>query len=142
MSGITVVMHLLGGSAAVASVVQERIYPVVLPDGAATPAVVVRGISHSVRNTVGLGERVRRVTERMQATLLVGEDNYPSMLQLKVAVELACAARRVPQLGVLSAIVVLQEPSGPEMHDQSMRLFVRPLDFMVTYNEPTPAAVT
>lgn len=130
MSADAVVTALLAGAGAVTSLVGDRIYPVVLPQGKPTPAIVYEQVSLTRPPAIDAGAPTHLTQARMQVNLL-GPD-YAQLLALRNAVVLALQFQR----GLIAATTVhsvQHSGEGPVMFDRGLELFHRSVDFIITH---------
>ena len=130
MSAESAVTALLLAAAPVTALVDTRVYPGMLPEGIALPALVVEHISSVRLGRLDASAATHPVRTRMQINLLA--KTYPQLKALRDAVTAALQYQR-GSLGGSSVISVLPDSEGPDTHDPAMGVFHQPIDFMVTH---------
>lgn len=134
MKAEAVVYALLAGAGAVTSIVSTRIYPVVLPEGVATPAIVYELISSSHAPALDAQAATHLLTTRVQVNLI--GSNYAQVRDLRTAVINALRYQRGAIAGA-TVHAVLPGFEGPVTFDSDLGLFHRPLDFVLHLSTAT-----
>lgn len=132
MSAETAVYALLAGAGPVTAIVGTRIYPVVLPEGIATPALVYTLISAVRSPKIDAFAATHLTRSRVQIDLLAKD--WPTLNTLRDAVVAALQFQR----GVIAATTVhsvLHGGEGLTSHDQELEIFHRPIDVIVTHEQ-------
>ena len=131
MKAEAILYALLSGAGPVAAIVGARIYPGMLPQGVATPAIVVELISSVQAGRIDAAATTHLYRARMQVNLL-GAD-YAVLYTLRAAVVAALRFQR----GVIAGATVhtiAPDNEGPITYDEQLGLFHRPLDFVVHHS--------
>lgn len=130
MSAEAAIYALLTAAAPVTALVGTRIYPGVLPNGQALPAIVVEQISAVRLGRLDAFAATHPTRSRIQVNLL--SRDYPTLKALRTAVTAALQFQR-GSIGGSSVISVLPDNEGPDTFDAGMEVFHQPIDFMVTH---------
>lgn len=133
MSAETVTYALLSGAGPVTAIVGTRIFPVILPEKQPTPALVYTLISGPRSSRSGAANEPTHLT-RSRVQIDVMSADHAVSATLRDAVVAAMQYQR----GVIGGTTVHSiEPAdpldGPVMFDKDLRVFVRPLDFIVSH---------
>jgi hypothetical protein len=134
MKAEAVIYALLTGAGAVTSVVQDRIYPVVLPEGVATPAIVFELLSSVHVPALDAQASTHHLQARVQVNLL--GPSYAQIRDLRTAVINAVRYQRGSIAGA-QVHAVLPGFEGPVTFDSALGLFHRPLDFVLHLSTAT-----
>lgn len=130
MSASPVVHALLSGAGGVTSIVNDRIYPVVVPQGKTMPAIAYEPISAWRPPAIDAYAPTHLTKARMQINPMATK--YSELQQLLAAIKAAMQFQR----GVIGGITVhsvLHAGEGPAQFDQQLGLFTQPIDFIVTH---------
>lgn len=130
MSVERVTYTLLKNDAAVTAIVGTRIYPVMLPQQQPTPAIVYEIISSPRMGVIDARDATHLTRTRVQINLLSAD--YYTLRTLRDAVMAAMQFER-GSIGGVTVHSVLPAGEGPDSYDQPLRLFMRPLDFLITH---------
>jgi hypothetical protein len=130
MSADAVVYALLSGAGAVTAIVNTRIYPVVMPQSQPTPAIVYEVVSAPRMGAIDAQDTTHLTRSRVQVNLLSAD--YVVLRTMREAVVAALQFER-GSIGGVTVHSVLPAGEGPDTYDHSLRLFHRPLDFLVTH---------
>lgn len=116
--------------AGVTAIVGTRIYPTAMPVGVSTPAIVYELISSWRPGALDAYATTHLTRARVQINLMSADHSV--LLTLRSAVFNAMQFKR----GVIGGVTVhsvLPSGEGPDQYDPEMRLFLRPVDFTLTY---------
>lgn len=134
MSASKVVYALLSGAGPVTAIVGAgagaRIYPVLLPQGKAPPAIVHEVISANRTGAIDAYAPTHLTVSRVQVNLITTD--YPALLLLLEATKAAMQFQR----GVFGGVTVhsvLHAGEGPVQYDQQLALYTQPIDFLITH---------
>ena len=116
--------------AGVTAIVGTRIYPIVLPVSVPTPAIVYELISSWRGGALDAYAATHLTHARVQVNLLSAD--HAVLLTMRAAVFAAMQFRR-GALGGVTVHSVIPSGEGPDQYDPEMRLFLRPVDFTLTY---------
>jgi len=130
MSAEAVTYALLTGAGPVTSVVGTRIYPAMLPEGIATPAIVYSLVTAVPLPAIDATSPTHLTRSRVQVDLL-GSD-FAQLRSLRDAVVAALRFQRGTQGGYFVNAVWLDH-EGPITHDEQLSLWHRPVDFIVLH---------
>jgi len=130
MSHEAVTYALLAGAGAVTAIVGTRIYPTVLPVGISTPAIVYELISSWRPGALDARAVTHLTRTRVQINLMTAD--HAVLLSMRDAVVDAMQFER-GYIGGVTVHSVLPAGEGPDLYDHELRLFVRPVDFTLTY---------
>lgn len=125
-----VVYALLSGAGAVTAIVGTRIYPVMLPQSQPTPAIVYELISSPRLGVIDARDTTHLTRARVQINLLSAD--HTVLRTLRDAVMAAMQFER-GSIGGVTVHSVLPAGEGPDSYDQPLRLYLRPLDFLITH---------
>lgn len=128
-----VIHTLLAAASPVTTLVGDRIYPGIVPQGKALPALAVQHISSVELTTIDANAAFGLVKSRVQVTVLAA--NYPDQKTLLDEVRKACNYQR----GVIQSvrvISVIRDNHGPDMRDDDAGIYTQSIDFQVTHQEP------
>lgn len=131
MSGVAVICHLLANAAAVtARVPADRVFHGDAPLRAALPALSVKQISGTPRNTLAMVEPGRLMAERVQVTVNAKTyDDQKAILALAIA---ACPNQRGTVNGV-ALESILPDQQGGDDFDQDAAIYAQTQDFIVRW---------
>jgi hypothetical protein len=133
MSAEQVIVALLLGDPALGSLVPAgRIYPGVIPQTAALPALAYSHVSSVERPTLSAREATTTVTSRIQVT--VAAKTYPDQKRILDAVRVACNNQR-GSIGGVAVLNVRRESVGPDFENVEASVYSLSIDFKVTFNE-------
>lgn len=121
---------LLSGAGPVTSIVDVRIFPVVVPQGVAMPAIAYELISAPLLGVATAYAPTQLTRSRVQIDLVGPE--YPVLRALRTAVVGAMRWQR----GVIAGTTVhsiVPDSEGPVTFDEQLQLYHRPLDFLITH---------
>lgn len=124
---------LLTGAGPVTAIVATRIYPVVVPRGQGVPAITVEVVSDAPLPALDAQAATHLARARVQVNL-VGP-SLTVLNTLRAAVKAAMAFKR-GAIGGTTVHSVLWAGDGPGSFDQPTDLFHRPVDFLITYEQP------
>ena len=122
----------LSNAALLAIVPAANIRAGILPQGTVLPAIGLTTIS-SIERSIPNAPRVRRVLERIQATILAKD--YDQLRAVRRALKTAAADKR-PIVDGIDQVVVLLDGAGPEFMDDGASFYLTTQDFRVSFNEP------
>ena len=132
-----VINALLNAAAGITSLVgagtAARIYPGVLPQGSALPALSVEHVGSNELTTIDANAAFGLVQARIQVTALA--KTYPELKALLEQVRIACNYQR----GVIATVrvaSVLRDTVGPDLRDDDLQVYTQSIDFQVTFQEP------
>ena len=128
-----VITALLNAAAGVTALVADRIYPGILPQGAAMPALSVEHVISEELTTIDAIAAFGLVRSRIQVTALA--KSYPEVKALIEQVRIACNYQR-GVVATVRVVSVLRDTVGPDLRDDDLRVFSQSIDFQVTYQEP------
>jgi hypothetical protein len=134
MSAEAVMYAVLSGAAAVTDVVGTAIYPDELPESIPAPAIVYRVISDMAFDEVSLAAAVRTRYARVQVDIIHKDSQYPARKALQRLVRSACHGKR-GTIGGISAVVVRELMTGPDLPHSRSGLSVSITDFQVVYQQ-------
>lgn len=134
MSASKIVYALLSSAGPVTAIVglgaAARIYPVLLPQGMAVPAIVFEVISADRRGAIDAYAPTHLTQSRVQVNLITTD--YPALLLLLEAIKAAMQFQR----GVFNGVTthsVLHAGEGPVQYDQQLALYTQSIDFLITH---------
>ncbi len=130
MSADAVVYALLTGAGAVTAIVGTRIYPVVLPRGVPTPAIVYEMVSGPRLPAIDAYATTHCTRTRMQINLLSKDHTVAHTLRAAVVAALQFQRGSIASTTVHS---VLHAGEGPVSFDQALEVFQLPVDFLITH---------
>lgn len=128
-----VIYALLSEAAGVTALVGTRIYPGVLPQGTALPALALEFISGVELPTVDATAGFNLLQARVQVTAIA--KTYAEVKTVLEAVRAACNFQRGTIAGV-HVVSVRRDTIGPDLRDDDVQLFTQSIDFGITYQEP------
>lgn len=111
----------------------QEIWPVALPKSKnAQKYVITHVISNVLRPTIDGHHKLNLYTARVQCDCVA--PTYAEMIELVRAVRLACNFKRGTIAGaqVTSVVLALE---GPQIFDDEQRLYLQPVDFIITYQQ-------
>lgn len=109
----------------------DQVWPVVLPKGnPAQKYITTQVISNLPRPTIDGFHKLNLYTARVQCDCVA--PTYPELVALVEAVRVACNFKRgtIATAQVTSVVLALE---GPQSFDDEQRLFMQPVDFIITY---------
>lgn len=130
MSAELVTYALLSGAGPVTAIVGTRIYPVVLPVGVPTAAIVYAVISSPRIGAIDAYAPTHLTRSRVQVNVLSAD--HKVLRDLRNAVVAAMQFQR----GLIAGITVhsvLFSNEGPDFFDQEQRIYMRPIDFLLSH---------
>lgn len=130
MSAELVTYALLSGAGPVTAIVGTRIYPVVMSQGQPTPAIVYEVVSNPRLGVLDVRDTTHLTRARVQVNLLSAD--HTVLRTLRDAVITAMQFQR-GTIGGITVHSVLPAGEGPDSYDQPTRLYMRPLDFLITH---------
>lgn len=134
MTGEAVIRALLVQASALTALVPvARIYPGLVAQDAALPAIAFSGISDVLLPTVSAYPGVELRRSRVSVTVLATD--YPSIKALISEVIKACNYQRGAIAG-LSVISVLRDLIGPDLRDDDRGVYRQSVDLVVTFQTP------
>lgn len=132
MNGVIAVRSLLVADTGVTALVPaSRIIAGSIPQGTTLPAISLMAVSSTDRNILQPGTS-RRVTERVQVTVLAG--SYPATKAIFRAVR-AAAADQAPAIDGLTDVTVHTDSAGPDFLGEETGIHMQTQDFRVSFNE-------
>ena len=132
MSAEAVMYALMTGAGPVTAIVSTRIYPVVLPQNVAMPALVLEHISTYRPPVIDAYAGTHMAQTRIQCNCLAVD--HTTCRSLATAVRQAAQFQRGTIAGVL-VHSVLHAGEGPATYDADSGVFHQPVDFIVTYQQ-------
>lgn len=131
MSGVAIARYLLANnSAMIVAVPAARIFAGAV-QGTTYPAIAVNSITGVSRNTVGMNETARMITERVQVTVYAG--TYALQKQLLGLVRGALPNKH-GTVNTFNCDSVLPESEGPDIFDDVLIIYEQSQDFMVKFS--------
>ena len=132
-----VINNLLNAAAGITALVGSgsaaRIYPGIVPQDSALPALVVEHISGNELTTLDANAAFGLVQSRIQVTALA--KTYPEVKALIEQVRIACNYQR-GVIATVRVVSVLRDTVGPDLRDDDMQIYSQSIDFQVTFQEP------
>lgn len=133
MSGTAVVRYLLANNAPIIALVPAaRIVYGELALNTVLPAIEVRQISGSPRNTLAMSESGTLHSDRVQVTCLA--KTWAAKEALMALLLAACPNQR----GTVNSVVVdsiIRDNEGPDLSDPATSIYAKSRDFMVRWKE-------
>jgi hypothetical protein len=138
MSAESIVKAMLTQHAALAALVADRVYPLLLPEGKPLPAVVFDIVGRSERKTLSMAATSRHVRVQVRITSVAAAAEFPRMVEVDAAVRKACESKINVTLAGIPNVVVLSGAQMPDAADteSARQLCMRARDYWVTYMEP------
>lgn len=121
---------LLIGAGAVTAIVGTRVFPVVLPEKQPTPAIVYEVVSSVRIGAIDAYAPTHLARTRVQVNLLTVDHNV--LRTLRDAVVAAMQFQR-GAIGGATVHSVLLGNEGPDSFDDELRVFHRPIDFLLSH---------
>lgn len=135
MDGVMIVRALLVADAAVLALVPaERIVGGDIPQGVPLPAISIHEVS-AVRTGV-IGGKVAGALSRARIQVSPNCKTYGAVKQLRRAIDRACSGQS-GQIAGVKVSAVLFDSVGPDFSDDAKEISAQPIDFIVTYTEPS-----
>lgn len=132
MSGVAIVRYLLAHDADVlAQVPAARIKSGVLPVKTTLPAISIKQVSATSRNTVAMNEASYLWTERVQVTVLA--KSYPAKKTILDLIRAALPLSRGTVNGY-NCDSILDDVEGPDLDDPALTIFEQSQDFIVKFS--------
>jgi hypothetical protein len=136
MSAEAIIRALLVADASLgSSVPAAQIYPVEIPEGEPTPAIVISHVSGRELPRIDAQSSFALVQTRVE-TKIIAKD-YPAIKLILPKVRAAANYKRGLIAG-FTVISVVRDVTGPDIFDSALGLHSQTLDFMVTWEEPNP----
>lgn len=132
MTAEAVMYALMTGAGPVTSIVDTRVYPVVLPEGKPLPALVLEHVSTYRPPVIDAYAGTHMAATRIQCNCLAV--SHIVCRALADAVRLAAQFQRGSIAGVL-VHSVLHAGEGPATYDAETGAFHQPIDFIVTFQQ-------
>lgn len=133
MSANSVLRRLLSASAElVALVPPARIFDGDAPIGTVMPAISLRSITATPRNTVSMAEPQRVKAERLQVTAM-------GLTYAQASAVIGAARRAVTNrhgmVGAIKVLSIIPLLDGPDLETESPKIFSTSRDYRITYIE-------
>jgi len=125
-----VIKTLLGNAAGVTALVAQRVYPGVVPQGTALPAISYEHVSTVPLPTLTIGTNLVRT--RIEVTAVA--KTYAAQKSLLEEIRKALDYQRGTVAGV-EVVSIMRDSSGPDLRDDDSGLFWQSTDFMVVHRE-------
>lgn len=137
MSGVSVVRYLLANNAPVVAAVGSaaRIVFGEIALNTVLPAIEVRQISGTPRNTLAMSETGTLHSDRVQVTCLA--KTWAAKEAIMALLLAACPNQR----GTVNSVVVdsiIRDNEGPDLSDPATSIYAKSRDFMVRWKEAIP----
>lgn len=131
MTAEAAIAFLLNNNIALAGLVGDCVYPVVIPEGVeASCSVVYASVSDNPMATIDGRSDFSLRKARVQVT--AAAPTYPGLKQLKEAIIAACHKQSGPLGGVQVSSCVFSL-AGPDDYDSAVERFTQPIDFILMY---------
>jgi hypothetical protein len=136
---IEAIVHaMLSQHAPLTSLVADRIFPLLLPEGRPIPAVVYDVVGRMERKTLSMAATTRHVKCQVRISSVAGAGEFARMVAVDAAVRGACEGRINVTLAGVPNVVVLAGAQMPDAADteSARQICMRGRDFWISFMEP------